>query len=134
MKAAIVLGSSVVAGCAILAGQPQLLGEMLARADHYDGHEVRVCGWFVSDMETCTLSVTPDSARPDIGMIVWVAPRSDICMPINALQHPRATWAIVDGTFHTGGAYGHLGMYRHVLFGGTVTPIRNACVESGHGR
>jgi hypothetical protein len=121
----------LMTGCATLTGQYLSVGEMLSSASQYNGRSARVCGWFVTEMETCTLSVAADPTHPENGTVIWVTPRTDICLPINAFQHPRTTWAIVDGTFYTGSGYGHLGMYRHSLVGGTVTPISGACAVPG---
>ena len=131
MKHPLVLLVVALVGCASLVGSHRPVQDVLATPQQFNGRAVRVCGWFISDMETCTLSRVAGVAGLVEEDTVWVTPSSGICRPINAFRKPRATRAVVDGTFYTGGGYGHFGLHQHTLVGGTVSPIRGACNSAG---
>lgn len=111
-------------GCVSLKAVPVEL--LLADPAKYEGQEISVCGWFVVRMEECSLAPTPQYNETSI----WVLPRTDVCLPENWFERPRAEWAVVTGTLQTGGGYGHLGMYRTVLVGGTIKQ-KTACASAG---
>ena len=130
MRRLFVLPAVLLLGCASISA-PSQLDDVLASPERFNGRSVQICGWFVSGMETCTLSPAGTSSLRTDGQIIWVTPKSDTCLPANALSSPQATWAVVDGTFHTGGSYGHLGLFQNTLVGGKVVPIQGGCSSSG---
>jgi len=46
------------------------------------------------------------------------------------MQNPRAFWARVTGRVHSGGGFGHLGLYQHLLHRATVVPD-SSCSSAG---
>jgi hypothetical protein len=126
MKRLRALAFALISGCATTAtGDSRSVDDVLRTPAQFDGQHIRVCGWFVAEMETCTL-VWPSSVDE-----IWIHPRSDVCSPDNWFSAPKSSWAVVEGTFHTGAQYGHLGTYRHAIGGATVTPISGACTSTG---
>ena len=132
MKAQLALVAVLLAGCASAPTQYISVDTVLANPGQFNGQTIRVCGWFLVDMETCTLAPTVGSAGfQDDESTIWVVPRSDVCMPANWLNEPHGRWAVVDGTFFTGKHYGHLGLFKHALGGGKIRPIRSECQPAG---
>jgi hypothetical protein len=123
----------LLAGCASLPVAQTPIGSIFDAPKEYEGRTVRVCGWFVSGMEQCTLSREPQGApmlTVDSSATLWVTPKSGVCLPINAFRKPKATWAVVEGTFRTSGGWGHLGQYQHTIEG-EVKPIDGGCDAAG---
>jgi hypothetical protein len=114
-----------LSGCASVPVVP--IQDLLDDPKRYAGQEIRVCGWFVMRMEECSLA--PD--RNHQATSIWVAPRTDACVPIRWFENPRAEWATVSGIVRTGGGWGHLGMYETVLAAGTIKRVRECPAEGG---
>ncbi len=121
MKIIVILTVLALGGCASIPSQYYSVDEVLENPEHFKGREISVCGWFESGMETCALN------NGDGREGMWVMPRSNICAPENWGEELRGRWAIVNGTFHTGHQYGHLGLYKHALAGGVPRKIRGKC-------
>ncbi len=104
--------------------KPVSLGvpELLRDVAYMDGKDVAVCGWFDVGQDRCLLSAS--RYLNDSGYLhaseVWILPRFDICAPFVAYANPRAGWAVVSGMFKTGGGWGHLGMYEHLIAADTI--------------
>lgn len=114
--------------CASVETLHHSIAEILVNPEHFEGKKVSVCGWFVAGMEQCTVSqLATETANLNTQVEIWVTPDSNICMPINWQRNPVASWAIVEGTFYTGSGFGHLGMYQHLMIGGSVNPIQGEC-------
>jgi hypothetical protein len=125
MKVHACIVAMLLGGCASTPSQYLSVEEVLGEPARFDGREISVCGWFESGMETCTLN----SGDGREGM--WVAPRSDVCAPENWRGELRGQWAVVNGTFHTGQRYGHLGLYSHALAGGVPKSRPGKCPGLG---
>lgn len=111
----------VLSGCASAPGAQLKVSQVLSAPGKFDGGKVIVCGWFVADMETCTLQDRPPTGYSlSVDNVIWVTPSADVCVPIRAFSEPKAGWARVDGTFRAGTGVGHLGQFRYALLGGTV--------------
>ena len=111
----------MLCGCASMPLQYYTVDEVLENPGHFSGREISVCGWFEAGMETCTLN------NGDGGDGLWVVPRSNVCAPENWRKDVLGRWAVVDGVFHTGQNYGHLGLYSHALAGGIPRSTRGRC-------
>ena len=132
MKTLLALLAMLLAGCASTPMEYRSVETVLANPDQFNGKTISVCGWFLVDMETCTLAPVVGSAGfQDENSTIWVVPSSDVCMPINWSKEPHGRWAVVDGKFFTGEHYGHLGLFKHALGGGKVTPVRGKCQPAG---
>lgn len=117
------------------------VGQLLSAPEEVDGKSIDVCGWFVTDMETCTLRRSPpDGLSTDVDSVIWAIPSQDVCVPVRAFKRPIAGWARVNGTFRAGQGFGHLGQSRYALVGGNrsqIGPLRVASARpllavSGH--
>ena len=135
MKRSLVLFAAALIGCASLGGPygPYHSVEgVLSMPDRFNDRNVRVCGWFIADQDTCTLSQAVNApGLDDPNATIWVTPYSDICLPFSTWRKPRATWAVVEGKFRTGGGWGHFGLYPYTIDGGTVKPVRGGCDATG---
>ncbi|GAB2524237.1 hypothetical protein GCM10027188_29010 [Lysobacter humi (ex Lee et al. 2017)] len=128
MKYLAAFAVALIASCATVPTGYSSLDSLLANPGASNGRPVAVCGWFFVDTETCTLAPVKGTAgSQDESTTIWVVPKSDVCLPKNWQMEPHGRWAVVEGTFHTGKRFGHLGLFRHGLSGATVTRVRNGC-------
>ena len=110
-----------LSGCASSPVNSMTVSQLLSAPEKVDGESVAVCGWFIADMETCTLQDRPpDIPWNGVDGAIWVLPSQDVCVPVRVFKRPIAGWARVDGSFRVGEGLGHLGLYRYALVGGTV--------------
>ena len=119
---ALLLLVSALSGCANAPSRFVPVTELVSNPSEYEGQDVETCGWFVVEMETCTIA---PSKYEDLSAI-WVLPRTKTCVPYNWFPGKKG-WAHVSGRVQTGGGYGHLGMYKSVLVGGKITKFGKEC-------
>ena len=125
----------LLSGCT--ADQPTLVDSalLLQESAEYNGKMVRVCGELVDDIEQCSIRPTPlprTFTLSQLKNVIAIITPDQTCVPGNAhpMQGPQAkAWVQVDGIFHTGEEYGHLGGANHAIDALDVTRISGPCTR-----
>jgi hypothetical protein len=120
MKHALLAALLIACGsCATLPSRT--VQDVLGAPETYRGKPVSVCGWFQSSLNFCAVSAVPvDPMYFQLQATIWITPISDICVPLRQFEDPQAGWAVVTGTFLSGGGFGHSLAYKRALQGATV--------------
>ena len=123
----------LLAGCASGNKNVIFVDALIDNAAQYDMQTVRVCGLLVDSLEHCGLRARPLPDRFDtkeLKSFVWVSTPKGTCMPSKADTMQSSTtsaWVVVEGTFHTGEEYGHLGGAAHEIVSNRILVTGKSC-------
>ena len=145
MKIFLAILIALTASCVQSEQRVFTVDELLIDPISHNQKVVRVCGLLSDNVEYCGLeSDVPrfkgfiDSRGEkvyEVGQWIWVNAGHDMCMPGKNQPMggvPSESWAIIDGTFMTGGKYGHLNGAKHQIVASKIDLKKQSCLPE-HG-